>query len=268
MRRALLVAALLGGAARVLALDPPVPCSGGPCWVPPVEGRWQWQLTRRVKLVRAPLFVLDWEESAETVARVHAAGRRAYCYVSAGSLETYRADAAAFPADVIGTVYEGYPDERWLDVRRLDVLVPIMAARMDACRAKGFDGVQLDNVDGWYEAETGFPLTQADQLAYNVALANAAHAKGLGAALENDLRDAPVIAAYFDWVIFELDRDENGACFYGAGCTAFDPWRAAGKAIMAVEYRARPRFCARARRLHVNGIRKRNALDAPVRFCR
>lgn len=39
------------------------------------------------------------------------------------------------------------------------------------------DLLDLDDVDG-YENRTGFPLTGADQLRFNVFLANGAHRKG------------------------------------------------------------------------------------------
>ena len=62
----------------------------------------------------------------------------------------------------------GWPGERWLDIRQLRGRSrPIMRARIATCaREKGFDAVELDNVDG-YPNHTGFPLTGADQLRYN-----------------------------------------------------------------------------------------------------
>ena len=68
----------------------------------------------------------------------------------------------------------------------LDVLGPLLEARMDLCRDKGFDAVEADNVDG-YANRTGFPLTAADQLRFNRFLAAAAHARGLSIGLKNDL---------------------------------------------------------------------------------
>ena len=64
---------------------------------------------------------------------------------------------------MLGKQYEGFPEERWLDIRRIDLLAPILRARIDACRAKGFDGVDPDNLNG-FENDTGFPLTATDQL--------------------------------------------------------------------------------------------------------
>jgi hypothetical protein len=37
-------------------------------------------------------------------------------------------------------------DEKWLDVRQIAILGPIMSARMDVCKSKGFDAVEPDNM--------------------------------------------------------------------------------------------------------------------------
>jgi hypothetical protein len=68
----------------------------------------------------------------------------------------------------------------------LDSLGPILFARLDLAVAKGCDGVEPDNVDG-YANNTNFPLTVQDQLQFNIWLANEAHARGLSIGLKNDL---------------------------------------------------------------------------------
>ena len=83
-----------------------------------------------------------------------------------------------------------------------DVLAPIIEARLDLCRAKGFDSADADNLDG-YANTTGFPLTADDQLAFNVFVANAANARGLSIALKNDLGQIPQLVAYYDWSLNE-----------------------------------------------------------------
>ena len=85
--------------------------------------------------------------------------------VDAGTWEDWRSDAAQFPASVLGGS-NGWPGERWLDIRRIDLLGPITRTRIQMCADKGFAAVDTDNVDG-YTNTTGFPLTAADQLAYN-----------------------------------------------------------------------------------------------------
>ena len=52
-----------------------------------------------------------------------------------------------------------------------------MQARLDLAVSKGCVGVEPDNVDG-YQNSSGFPLTAADQLAYNRFLAGEARARG------------------------------------------------------------------------------------------
>ena len=48
-----------------------------------------------------------------------------------------------------GTTYSGFSDERWLDIRQWNILGPIMTARFNMAKAKGCDGIEPDNVDGY-----------------------------------------------------------------------------------------------------------------------
>ncbi len=57
-----------------------------------------------------------------------------------------------------------------------------MGWRRDICKAKGFDGVEPDNIDALANA-TGFDLTGADQLHKHRALARQAQVRGLAVAL-------------------------------------------------------------------------------------
>ncbi len=72
------------------------------------------------------------------------------CYINAGAWENWRPDAGDYPSAVIGKPLDGWPGERWLDIRRLDVLAPILESTdwINAA-AKGFDGVEFDNVEGY-----------------------------------------------------------------------------------------------------------------------
>ena len=168
----------------------PVACPG--CWHPALKVSWQWQLQSPPKaaaLLDVKMYDVDgFEASKSLIAAMHSKGIKAVCYVSAGSWEKYRPDANDFPASVLGRS-NGWPGEKWLDIRKRKILKPIMRARMDICRRKGFDAIEFDNVDG-YQNSTGFPLTGADQLRYNVFLANAAHTRGLSTFLKNDLGSA------------------------------------------------------------------------------
>ena len=98
------------------------------------------------------MFDVDlFDTPATTVASLHALGHKVVCYVSAGSYEDWRPDAAQFPAtgESARPWTGGLAGEQWLDVRQWDALRPLIEARMDLCRNKGFDGIELDNVDGY-----------------------------------------------------------------------------------------------------------------------
>ena len=157
-------------------------------WRPALNTSWQWQLEALpVDLsVDVEMYDIDlFENDSSVVQALHNRGRSVVCYISAGSWEDWRPDADEFPASIIGKEYEGWTGEKWLDIRQIDLVGPIMRARLDECKAKGFDGVEPDNIDG-YTNDTGFPLTYEDQLKYNVWLANEAHARGLSIGLKND----------------------------------------------------------------------------------
>jgi hypothetical protein len=243
------------------------PATGAPgLWRPAIGAAWQWQLGGLPLdlTVEAEVYDVDlFETSADEVAALRAAGRRAICYLSAGSWEDWRPDAGAFPAGVLGADYAGWPGERWLDIRRLDMLAPILRARLDLCAAKGFDAVEPDNVDGHLNA-TGFPLTADDQLNFNLWLAGEAHARGLSIGLKNVPEQAQRLEPYFDWALTE-------DCFAEGWCEAMLPFILAGKAVLAAEYTDTgvdwERACAEAARLGISVILKDRELGAERETC-
>jgi hypothetical protein len=87
-------------------------------------------------------------------------------------------DEASWPARALGLALGGYLDEHWVDVRQLSALKPVISARLKLCARKGFDGVEVDNIDGW-DNRSGFPLTPQDAEAWPARIANEAHALGM-----------------------------------------------------------------------------------------
>jgi hypothetical protein len=239
-----------------------VPPMSGSRWIPAQHTTWQWQLTTPVdQSVDAQMFDIDlFDNPASVVSALHAKGAHVVCYLDAGTFEPGRPDAGSFPTAVIGKELPDWPGEHWLDVRRLDVLGPIMDARLDLCRQKGFDGVEFDNVDG-YSNDSGFPLTGDDQLRYNRFLAAAAHARGLSAGLKNDLDQAAALQPDFDWAL-------NEQCFQYHECSSLQPFLGAGKAVFVAEYELETSaFCAQANSAGIMAMRKRLALDAWRETC-
>jgi hypothetical protein len=154
----------------------------------------------------------------------------------------------------------GWKGERWLDIRRTDVLEPLMAARLDMCRKKGFDAVEPDNMDG-YMNRTGFPLKPADQLRYNRLIAELAHGRGMSVGLKNDLGQIPQLVRDFDFAV-------NEQCAQYGECAAMKPFIKADKAVFHVEYELpTSRFCAESGRLKLSSMLKKYELGAWRRAC-
>ena len=159
----------------------------------------------------------------------------------------------------------GWPGEKWLDIRQISVLGPIMSARIQKCKQTGFDGIEFDNVDG-YANRTGFPLTATDQFNYNSYLANLAHQNGLSAALKNDLGQLTDLKPYFDYAI-------NEQCMQYKECDYPPPglpdWTASGKAVFEVEYKSNNLNCTKSNGWNFNAILKDlNLYDTPWSPCR
>ena len=91
---------------------------------------------------------------------------RAACYLDL-AWEDYRPDATpspgGFPAAALGRVYFGYPQERWVDLRRVPAVMRVFDARIAMCARKGFDAVEIDDIDSFDPpSTTGFQLTRGD----------------------------------------------------------------------------------------------------------
>jgi endo-alpha-1,4-polygalactosaminidase (GH114 family) len=203
------------------------------------------------------VYDIDWEmNSAKTVKLLHSMNKKVICYVDVGAFETYRADAQTFPKSVRGKPDSHWEGSYWLDIRRLDVLIPIMRARFQVCKDKGFDAIEPDEVDG-YANNSGFKLSYHDQLTYNRAIAELAHSLGMSVGLKGDIEQVRDLWTHFDWTL-------NEQCFEFAECDALSKYFIAnGKAVFHVEYddpfsghRVQTReFCGRANTANFNSMK-------------
>ena len=258
--RALPVAVLILLALLAGCTSAPEP-AGKDHWRPEPGTRWQWQLSGRLDpTVDVPVYDIDgFDHKASAVADLHRRGRKVICYLSTGAWEDFRPDAGKFPASVRGKG-NGWEGEYWLDIRRTDILEPLMERRIEMCAEKGFDAVEPDNMDG-YRNRTGFPLTAADQLRYNRLVARLAHRHGLAVGLKNDLGQIPELEPDFDFAV-------NEQCAQYDECEELTPFVKAGKAVFHVEYELPvARFCADSRRLGLSSLLKKYELAAWRRAC-
>ena len=234
-------------------------------WKPAPRSSFQWQLTGAIDTqTKAQVVDIDlFDASPRIIAQLKAQGKRLICYVSVGSWEVWRPDSAQFPKEVIGKEYEGWAGEKWLDIRQIDKLAPVLRSRFDLCKQKGFDGLEPDNIDS-YQTKTGFSLTKADQLRFNRWLADEAHKRGLSIGLKNVPELAVELEPHFDWALLE-------DCFDQGWCEQMKLFSQKGKAVFMTEYTDTSvdfaRACAGAKTLGFTAILKNRDLDSWVETC-
>lgn len=200
-------------------------------YVIPVGKTFEWRLDSVSDNFRTEAEVIDidaFSATPELIANLKAQGKIVIAYLSVGSLENYRPDANEFPESVVGNDYDGYPDEKWLDIRQIKLLAPIMEARFNMIKSKGFDGIEPDNMNG-YQNETGFNISEEDAITYSRWLIEQAHSRKLSIGQKNSEELIPRLFDEFDWILTE---DAYVDDFY----EQLSPFIAAGKAVFLVEY--------------------------------
>jgi hypothetical protein len=199
-------------------------------WIPTAGESIQIQYDGKLDLsVDAAIYDLDmFDTKASVVRKLHDMGRKVICYISVGTWERWRPDAKKFPKSVIGNKDGHWPGERWLDIRQTSILEPIMTARYQLCKQKGFDGVDPDNIAG-YQSRTGFPLTASEQLTYNEWVATEAHNLGLTVDQKNDNNQIKDLVSYFDFGV-----DEQ--CFVQGWCKQLTAYTDNNRLVVDIEY--------------------------------
>ena len=197
---------------------------------PSVTTTFQWQLNGELDLsYNVDLYDIDlFDTNSSIIEQLHDENKSVICYFSAGSYENWRNDANSFPENILGNNLDDWEGERWLDISNLNALRPIIEARLDLAQAKGCDGVEPDNIDG-YINNTGFELTAEDQINYNKYIAQEAHKRGLSVGLKNDLNQIEELESYFDFAI-------NEQCNFYNECDKLIPFIEANKPVFNIEY--------------------------------
>ncbi|KAM0755239.1 hypothetical protein T439DRAFT_332025 [Meredithblackwellia eburnea MCA 4105] len=174
-------------------------------------------------------------------------GKKIVCYFSAGSYEEDRPDSATFNQACYcnkgRTCKMSGWDEWWVDIHSSACktnIHSVMEARIKLAKSKGCDIVDPDNVDS-YTNENGHGNTESDQLAYNLWLAETAHANGLGAALKNG---GDLVQAYTTQVVGAFDLVLVEQCEEYSECSTYSPFTKAGKLAVDIEYSKEPKLKA------------------------
>lgn len=226
---------------------------------------WDWQLTQPVDL-SGHWQVVDLDPDNVTRAQVATLNRRGVftiCYVSIGTLEDWRDDVDEFPQSVIGNRYGDWPDERFLDVRRTDILVPLMTQRFQRCADLGFAAIEPDNSDV-HSNDSGFPIRPGDMAGYLKELAGVAHGMGLAFGQKNAPDLTPDLSRFSDFAVAEN-------CVQDGWCAALSGYIKSNRPVFDAEYGTTPasrrRICKATDGQRLSIIFKRQDLGVWRRGC-
>ena len=228
---------------NVVMMPTPIPCQGSNCWSPPHLDstgkpiRWDWQiqvdathpLTQRTGSAAVDMYDIDgFNTAASTVGTIKttwAANTYPHphvtCYLDLGTWENFRPDAQAWTfgtgsvPQLLGNSVSGYPNEHWIDLRGITAMNTLVQNRIQQqCANKGFDTIEVDNIDGWDPVTTsGFQLTMEDAEAWLADLANRIHDLGMTVLWKNE----PYLTY---WAVSRFDGVLNEECYRYAECTA------------------------------------------------
>jgi len=198
--------------------------------------------------------------TAAQVAALHKQGKKVIAYLSVGTIEDDRPDANLLPAEVIGKIYDEWPHEKWLDIRKPEKLQPWLKSRINMILSKGFDAVEPDNIDS-YDNDSGFDISLDDTKRYCDYLIALAHQNGLGIGQKNVPELADTYSKQFDWVLTEdafADKFQDDLKSYIS----------LNKPVFAVEYTDRTSqssfsstICPKAKSLGYFALLKRRSLE-------
>jgi len=222
---------------------------------------WHLQLSGRLQeKVWAQVYDIDlFDTPSATIQSLRSRGKIVHCYFSAGSFEDWRPDKSKYPSSVLGKAMDGWPGERWVDIRS-SALRSILQARMDLAKSKGCSGIDPDNVDG-YGHDTGFPLKQSDTVNFLKWLSGEAHARGLSVGLKNGIEILSQVSSAMDWAV-------NEQCNEYSECSAYRAFIGTGKPVFNVEYKGTlSSICSRTKPLRLSTIKAPLALNGPSETC-
>jgi hypothetical protein len=274
------------------------PASSAETWwtAPPGNLPWQWYLNGALDLSNptdmgtndtlsygsaAPdpvVYDIDGiDNSAGTVASLHADGDHVICYIEVGTAgdyysasqegisTTYYAQLQA-AGDLSSNELQGYP-EYFIDINAASAVSIIESMIDQQCADKGFDAVETD-LDETYndnEGTTPWTITEADEQTYLTTLADYMHSLGLGWIAKNldDTGDgfAGVMEPLASGIITE-QCNEYGTC---GQLTSYE----GNVAVLNAEYESSlyPGFCAYDEANGINGALFDVALDGPRSPC-
>ncbi|KAK3214739.1 hypothetical protein GRF29_19g1174617 [Pseudopithomyces chartarum] len=211
-------------------------------WTPPMKSKIQFILTGIPDVdedfirPNTGIYEIDmfWTP-AETITKMKALGQRTICYFSAATAETWRSDYKDFDKKDLGKELPDWPGEKYLDIRRDNVL-KVIKKRIDLAAQKGCDAIEPDNVDV-YSNDNGFKpdILPSDTITYLHKISEYARSKGMSVGIKNCIE---ILGNIFDDVDFAISEE----CVQYLNCTVYSNFTTAprpdtiGKPVFEVEY--------------------------------
>ena len=252
-------------------------------WSP--RGKLEWSIDyatdlakTRLKLQAPEAFVvpLSTIEQAATEKKASAISslkcgrnKKLVCYTNCGAYEAgHWNEALLAPVrhKMLGRSMDGYPDERWLNIKELGIMRELIRDKFAKAAAQGCDAVLCDNTEAWItgtdgkgsttisiyrerginavkqlaagnvKANTGFDITFDDQIRFNTMLAEEAHLQCLAIGLVNDVFQIEQLADQFDFAL-------NEQCHHCGWCDLYRPFVRANKPVLHLEFHDNEGFC-------------------------
>lgn len=174
------------------------------------EPTWSLQFQGPIEVRAKTYHVVDlFDVTDEDLARLRAAGSKALAYFSS-QYEGWREDMRDVPH---GKPLGDWEDEYYLDPRSARIR-EILRARIVRAKARGFHGIDVDNVD-FFGQDTGFDNSQDAAVDLIRFLATTAHEHGLVYSLKNSVELIPRVRDV-------VDLYQNEQCHETGECAAYD----------------------------------------------
>jgi len=234
-------------------------------WPPNPDTTWQVQLARGFlkpidTTIDADVYDIDIDSRQSIINELHNSGKKVICYIGGGTAEAFRpAVQRTFGGNlyndpillqewrdkgIIGNTYgyNQFENEFWMNPDS-PIVRSYLLELLDTCKAKGFDGVDIDNMDGFLwdkyapeENKTGFNISRETQVDFINWLGQEALSRGLLYGLKNTSEMTDSVHENASWAFLESCYSERMRGYDPHCQPYFDYFTNLGKSAYLNEY--------------------------------
>ena len=190
---------------------------------------------------------IDTDYTNVNVTKLHDNNQLIQCYLSIGTVEPWRPNynATEWTGVTLGKMTDW--NEFWIDIRKSDLVVPIIQKRIDILKLFGCDILEPDNMDCYDNIDCYSKMTptitrnyvMTAQIKYVNLIANYTHSIGMSIVVKNSVDIIPQIYNNFDGVVIEN-------CIKYDECDIYKKYFVDNnKVALAVEYNNKSTVCSK-----------------------